>query len=270
MHEEVHYSHSADIPGLILGTARFTNFRFEPHYHLDCHVGLVTSGVQRQTFRGESLYLTRGVIQLMPAGEVHDGVAEGNEEYVLRTFRLSPELLNGLGEDITGRHHFPTQAATVLRDDSLADRLLDAHLTLEHGGHDPIKSATSILEMLETLFAHLKQPVPQTIAGTLSLRQLQLVREYAEAHLGDKILLEELSLLVGLSPFRFLKLFKRTVGMTPHAWLLRMRLEKAVTLIKEKKTTSLTEIAYAVGFFDQSHFTRAFRQAYGVTPTQFW
>ena len=75
MPEEVQYSHSADIPGLILSTARFAEFRFEPHYHLDCHIALIANGVQRQSFRGESLLLTRGAIQLMPPGEVHDGVA---------------------------------------------------------------------------------------------------------------------------------------------------------------------------------------------------
>ncbi|CAN7209309.1 AraC family ligand binding domain-containing protein [Paraburkholderia hospita] len=48
--EEVKYNHSADIPGLILSTARFAEFRFEPHYHLDCHIALVASGVQRQSF----------------------------------------------------------------------------------------------------------------------------------------------------------------------------------------------------------------------------
>lgn len=50
MSEEVKYNHSADIPGLILSTARFAEFRFEPHYHLDCHIALVASGVQRQSF----------------------------------------------------------------------------------------------------------------------------------------------------------------------------------------------------------------------------
>jgi hypothetical protein len=44
MPEEVQYSHLTDIPGLILGTARFAEFRFEPHYQLDCHIALVTSG----------------------------------------------------------------------------------------------------------------------------------------------------------------------------------------------------------------------------------
>jgi quercetin dioxygenase-like cupin family protein len=107
MHEEVQYSHSTDIPGLILSKARFAEFRFEPHYHLDCHIALIASGVQRQSFRGESLLLTRGAIQLMPAGEVHDGVAGADESYTLQTFRLSPALLNGFGEEITGKHYFP-------------------------------------------------------------------------------------------------------------------------------------------------------------------
>ena len=267
--EEVKYSHSADIPGLILSTARFAEFRFEPHYHLDCHIALVASGVQRQSFRGESLLLTRGAIQLMPAGEVHDGVANADESYTLQTFRLSPALLNGIGEEITGKHYFPSQAAVVLQDRRLADRLLNMHASLQQGTSDPITSETHVLELLESLFARLKQPSPQTIAGALSSEQLRLVREFVEAHLADKIVLEDLSLLVGLARFRFLKLFKRTVGMTPHAWLLRMRLEKAMALINANRNMPITEIAHAVGFFDQSHFTRAFREAYGVTPARF-
>ncbi|MFM0672716.1 helix-turn-helix transcriptional regulator [Paraburkholderia sediminicola] len=269
MPEEVQYSHSADIPGLILSTARFAEFRFEPHYHLDSHIALIASGVQRQSFRGESLLLTRGAIQLMPPGEVHDGVANADESYTLQTFRLSPALLNGFGEEITGKHYFPSQAAVVLQDSRLADQLLKMHSTLRQGINDPIMNETYVLELLESLFARLKQPSPQPIAGALSSQQLRLVREFVEAHLADKIVLEDLSLLVGLARFRFLKLFKRTVGMTPHAWLLRMRLEKAVALINANRNMPITEIAHAVGFFDQSHFTRAFREAYGVTPARF-
>jgi AraC-like DNA-binding protein len=135
--------------------------------------------------------------------------------------------------------------------------------------NDPIMNESYVLELLESLFSRLKQPSPTTIAGALSSQQLRLVREYVEAHIADKIVLEDLSLLVGLARFRFLKLFKRTIGMTPHAWLLRMRLEKAVALINANRNMPITEIAHAVGFFDQSHFTRAFREAYGVTPARF-
>jgi AraC-like DNA-binding protein len=143
------------------------------------------------------------------------------------------------------------------------------HASPQQGTSDPITSETHVLELLESLFARLKQPPPQTIAGALSSQQLRLVREYVDAHLADKIVLEDLSGLVGLDRFRFLKLFKRTIGMTPHAWLLRMRLEKALVLINSNRNMPITEIAHAVGFFDQSHFTRAFRDAYGVTPARF-
>jgi AraC-like DNA-binding protein len=196
-------------------------------------------------------------------------VANADESYTLQTFRLSPALLNGIGEEITGKHYFPSQAAVVLQDRRLADRLLNMHASLQQGKNDPITSETHVLELLESLFARLKQPAPQTIAGALSSQQLRLVREYVDAHLADKIVLEDLSGLVGLDRFRFLKLFKRTIGMTPHAWLLRMRLEKALVLINSNRNMPITEIAHAVGFFDQSHFTRAFRDADGVTPARF-
>src|SRR3954470_24422616 len=87
LREEVLYSRAIEVPGLVLSTARFSAFRFKPHYHLDCHAALVADGVQRQQFKGESLLLTRGAIQLMPPGEVHDGVAGANEAYTLQTFR---------------------------------------------------------------------------------------------------------------------------------------------------------------------------------------
>ena len=267
--EEVQYSRALELPGLVLSTARFSAFRFEPHYHLDCHVALVADGVQRQSFQGESLLLTRGAIQLMPPGEVHDGIAGSDESYTLQTFRLSPALLKGMGEEITGKHHFPAQAAVVLRDTRLADQLIALHAALQNASADPLLKEARVMELFESLFARLLKPSPQVIAGTLTPRQLLRVRDFMEAHLCDKVTLDDLAPLVDLDRFRFLKLFKRTVGMTPHAWLLRLRLERAVELIKMKHGMLITDIAHAVGFFDQSHFTRAFRAAYGVTPARF-
>ncbi|MGH8779980.1 AraC family transcriptional regulator [Paraburkholderia sp.] len=269
MAEDVQYSRPSDIPGLILSTARYAEFRFEPHFHLDCHIGLVASGAQLQSFHGESLVLSRGAIQLMPPGEVHDSIASADQPYTLQTFRLSPALLDGLGEEITGRHYFPSQAAAVIEDSRLADQLLKIHSALRQGPTDPMRNETVVLELLESLFARLKQPAPQTITGNLSAQQLRIVRDFVDDHISDKIVLEDLSVLIGLDRFRFLKQFKRTIGMTPHAWLLRLRLEKAVALINANRTMPITEIAHAVGFFDQSHFTRAFRHAYGVTPARF-
>ena len=268
VHDEVRYRRAVHVPGLMLGTARFSEFRFEPHYHLDWHIGLIADGVQRQRFQGESMLLERGTIQLMPPGEVHDGAAV-DDAYTLQTFRLSPVLLQGLGEEITGRHMLPSQAAVVLRDRRLADRLIRMHAALQEASSDPLLCEDRVMALFESLFDRLLQPSPLAIAGALSPRQFQRLRDFIDAHLGDKIVLEHLATLLGLDRFRFLKLFKRTAGMTPHAWLLRLRLERAVELILAHRHRPIADIAVAVGFFDQSHFTRAFRAAYGVTPARF-
>ncbi len=269
MTEEVQYSQSIDVPGLLLSTARFSAFRFEPHYHLDCHIALVAEGVQRQSFQGESLTLSRGAIQLMPPGEVHDGIAGTDESYTLQTFRLSSELLTDLGEEITGKHHFPSRAAVVLRDSQLADQLLGIHTAMQNASADPLLKEIRVMALFESLFDRLLKPVPQVVSGTLTPKQALRVRDFMEANLSEKVTLEDLALLLGLDRFRFLKLFKRTIGMTPHAWLLRLRLERAVELIRANRGMSITDVAQAVGFFDQSHFTRAFHTAYGVTPARF-
>ncbi|EJL94345.1 DNA-binding domain-containing protein, AraC-type [Herbaspirillum sp. CF444] len=268
MDDHVSYKQASAFPGLFLSTARFTAFTFEPHYHLDCHVALVADGVQRQSFQGSSLLLTRGVIQLMPAGEVHDGKA-ADAPYTLHTFRLSPELLKGIGEEVTGKHCFPSHSAAVIRDAGLATQLLRMHAAMMQAATDPLLGESRVLDLFESLFARLLKPAPKVVAGALSTMQFRLLREFIEAHLPEKILLQDLASLLNLDRFTFLKMFKRTVGMTPHAWLIRLRLERALVLLKARDAMPIVEIAHAVGFFDQSHFTRAFQHAYGVNPSNF-
>lgn len=269
MRDEIQYSHTTAIPGLVLSTARFADFRFEPHYHLDFHVALVTNGAQRQSFRGESLLLTPGTIQLMPAGEVHDGTVAEADSYTLHTFRLTPSLLASVGQEVTGRQHFPSQATVLLEDRGLANHLLRLHARMGQTAEEPLTEEIQVLELFEALFARIRHPAPQVIQGRLTRQQLQRVRDFMEAHLADKIALEDLAALTGLDRFRFLKQFKSAVGMTPHAWLLRLRLETALKMIHLRAGISMTEVAHTVGFFDQSHFTHAFRSAYGTTPTGF-
>jgi AraC-like DNA-binding protein len=270
MKDRVEYKRSNEIPGLVLSEARFSDFRFEQHYHLDYHVALVTEGVQRQKFHGETLLLTPGSIQLMPAGEVHDGISAGDESYTLKTFRLSPELLKGLGEEILEKDRFPASGGSVLQDSLLAGHLSQLHDALRAGpgSLEQMKVEAEWLTLLDHLFVQTRMVKPRFIKGTLTPAQWGRVREYCDVHLAEKITLEELAAICNLERFHFLKLFKQTVGMTPHAWVVRLRLERACVLLSHTDR-SLTQVAQQVGFYDQSHFSRAFRQAFGVAPSKY-
>lgn len=89
---------------------------------------------------------------------------------------------------------------------------------------------------------------------------------FIEEHLGEKISLAALSSVAGLSPNHFARAFQQSVGMPPHRYLLRRRLEHVEQMLRETQLP-LSQIALTVGFSDQSHLARHFRRLTGVPPS---
>jgi AraC family transcriptional regulator len=103
-------------------------------------------------------------------------------------------------------------------------------------------------------------------ARKLAPRQLQDTIEYIDTHIGEDLSVTALARRLDLSPYTFAKLFKAAVDLPPHSFVLSRRLRRAELLLASE--LSLSEIALAVGFASQSHFTEAFRRRTGRTPAQ--
>ncbi|NPD23178.1 helix-turn-helix domain-containing protein [Corallococcus exiguus] len=88
-----------------------------------------------------------------------------------------------------------------------------------------------------------------------------------DAQAEEPLTLEELAAKVGLSPFHFLRVFRGVLGVTPHQYLVRMRLRQAARLLATD--APIARIAYDVGFGDLSNFVRTFGRAAGVSPRAF-
>jgi AraC-like DNA-binding protein len=95
--------------------------------------------------------------------------------------------------------------------------------------------------------------------------QIQRVNEYLDAHLGRRILVSDLSAIVQRSEAHFARAFKKTFGVSPHAYVVRRRMEKASQLMLVSDD-SLSDIALACGMTDQAHLCKTFRQMTGQTP----
>jgi AraC-like DNA-binding protein len=91
---------------------------------------------------------------------------------------------------------------------------------------------------------------------------------WIEANSHREIDLDAAASQAGISPFHFLRLFARVLGVTPHQYLVRSRLRRAAQLLADEDI-SVTDIAYDVGFGDLSNFVRTFHRAAGVSPTLF-
>ena len=107
-----------------------------------------------------------------------------------------------------------------------------------------------------------KAPAPR---GKLNAFQLRSVVDFVDSHLGDDVSLMSLAQQAHVSPFHFARLFRRTVGVPPHQFVLQLRLQRSLSLMK-MRTLSLAQIAVECGFHDQPHFTRTFRRVLGTTP----
>ena len=104
--------------------------------------------------------------------------------------------------------------------------------------------------------------------GKLNSHQLRSVVDFVMSHLDEDVPLVTLAEKAHASPFHFARQFRETVRLTPHQFVLKQRIQKSINLIKSGKLP-LAQIAVESGFYDQAHFTRAFRKATGTTPGQY-
>ncbi|WP_081075361.1 helix-turn-helix domain-containing protein [Burkholderia anthina] len=101
--------------------------------------------------------------------------------------------------------------------------------------------------------------------GGLASWQEKKVKHLIENNLDGSQTLDRLACECQLSPGHFARAFKASTGVSPHQWLQRARVARAKKLLAESDV-SLSEIATACGFSDQSHMTKVFGQHVGTTP----
>lgn len=161
----------------------------------------------------------------------------------------------------------------VEHDERLAQlaRILSTELTDEKPGREIVLGA-----LVEQVVVHLlryysnirrSEELELSRVGLID-RRIRRSVELMHAQLEQDLSLKEIAAASYLSPFHFVRVFKKLTGTTPHAYLASIRTSRAQLLLAEEDL-SVTEISSRVGYSSPSHFTKAFRQATGLTPRAF-
>jgi AraC-like DNA-binding protein len=147
-----------------------------------------------------------------------------------------------------------------------AIRLLEAALgQLQNQVHPALGT---LLEAALLLRQQIDPPVSQEAPdgrGRLLAWQVRKVRDYIDSHITGPVLVADLCALLQRSEAHFSRSFKRTFGESPHAFLVRRRVELAAQYMLTTDAT-LSDIALSCGFTDQAHLCKHFRQTAGQSP----
>jgi AraC family transcriptional regulator len=184
---------------------------------------------------------------------------------------IEPALLFQVGQDwvnpdrIELTPHFMTKKDALIQ--GIFCVLREEMEFSKMGGYLLIDSLKMTLEIHLLRNYCTTQPKLSSCGDGLSFLKLQQVREYINEHLHQDIKLIDLAAIAQMSPYHFLRLFKQSMGVTPHKYILQCRIEKAKCLLQHGEL-SIAGVAASVGFCDQSHFTRYFKRIVGMTPKQ--
>jgi len=233
---------------------------------VEAHQSYSLSYVQRGSFgcktvAGEFQLVAGSVLIGHPGDEylcTHEH-AHGDE---CLSFQLKPELVDSLGasRSVWRRGSLqPLPELMVLGGLAQAAVSGRAELGLDEIG---LLFAGRLCELVSGVDA----PRPQKYGA--ERRRIVRAALFIEAHAPGPLSLDALAGEAGLSPFHFLRSFAAVVGVTPHQYLLRCRLQRAAELLADQ-SRAVTDIAFDVGFNDLSNFVRTFRRASGVSPRAF-
>lgn len=264
--EHTHFWRAAELGGVELLHARYVEQRFAPHVHSSFALVIIEQGAQRFRHRGGEHLAPLGSMVLINPDEVHTGSKAHDAGWLYRGYYPEMEQIDGILDELEIHHGgVPRFADSVIHDQPLARAFVHLHrLLAEHAGS--LETQTRWRETVLALFRRHARLPEAPKAGQEPLAVVR-ARELLAARLLDPPSLEELAAVVNLSPFHFARVFRRATGMPPHAWLRQRRLEQARALLKSGRAP--LEVALELGFADQSHLGRQFKQAYGVAPGEY-
>jgi AraC-like DNA-binding protein len=246
-------------PG-VTGTRLASRAQFARHTHDSFGIGVIECGAQRSWSGRGPVEAGPGDLITVNPGEVHDGAPLGAEGRRWRMLYFDLAVIGAAARELSeGRDEALEFKAPVFGDHAAARRrFLTLFRRLSAGGDiTDIACEAALLQMLSLISV---RPAGVSVKDSTIRRAAAFIDD----HPARRTSLEELARLSGTTKFQFLRAFSRATGLTPHAYIVQARLQRAKRLIAAGEP--LAAVALRCGFADQSHLTRLFARSYGFTP----
>ena len=249
--------------------AHFSGHAYDPHDHDDMLIGYTEQGVQRFQCHRSLHTSVPGRAILIEPGALHDGHAPEAGGFTYAMLYLPQAWVDNAARRLSLPGIGGVEAAfghTLVDDLGLVSTIQQAFLAL-YGNEGRLARDQALDQLLIQLGGQLSDAPIETRLGPAPAPALARVRDLLHAQMSGNLGLDELTEIAGIDRFRLTRLFQRTFGTSPHAYLVRLRLRAARQLLATGRTPA--QVAADVGFADQSHLGRWFRRAYRMTPAAY-
>lgn len=259
-HEDVQFWRDPLLPGVELRLSTYREAVFRAHTHTTYSIGLIDDGNAAFALLGEQHRAITGQVVVIGPNQPHSCSPDPGNVLVYRMFYVDPSWFSAAG---SGRATSFTPP--VLDDPELFEAWSDLYDVLTSDApaavrRDTLQAAVAGL-VADYADSDERFDAPVDVAAVRAARQVLTER------LAERVTLEELAAVAGVSRSHLSRAFRQAEGLPPHTYQSQLRVQQAKSLIAAGST--LAEAAARTGFADQSHFNRVFREFTGATPGQY-
>lgn len=256
----IRYYRSTEEKGYFLKYCKGQSHAFRKHTHEEYSIALVTGGESLFRFVNEEFNIRKGQLVVIAPGVVHQCIPECVAEWSFYMLHITVPWIQAAGFDVKA---IPSFAIRDLQN----DEFYPLELYFKQACENIELAEENIVFLAEAAFSQAFVQDVEWLDFDSSEPMLDEICEVIRARFNDNITLEELACMAGMDRYTLIRRFRRRFNTTPHSWQIMLRVNEARRLLEDGM--SATDVALEVGFYDQSHFTKMFKETFGVTPMQF-
>lgn len=232
------------------------------HFHNEVSIGLIDKGKCELQLQGKSYELSEKTILIIPPNVVHKCNPQDYRNWNFKMLYINKQWL---------KSSFSTE---FQYDDIIYKKLDDNMYFCSNEIFNKIENTKIDIEYESSLLANISSLIKMNNEEFCKInfkdthfKKIEAIKDYINKNYLNNITLDDLSQIANLSKYYIVKQFENCYGVTPHQYLINLRINNGKELLKNN--SNLTEVALKLGFYDQSHFTRYFKEYTGLTPMKY-
>jgi AraC-like DNA-binding protein len=238
--------------------------QFKSHMHKTFSLGAVDRGEVVYTVGERESRLAPGSLALINPEAMHSCNTVGLQERSYYMLYLDVDWCLQVQRSLWEVECFRQVSKIHLESEDLYNRYIATMTTLMDSSSHLLEKEQQLVDLATTLFS---LACPPKDSVTVLADGVDCLRQQLGSNLKADLTLDSLASEIGANPYTLLRKFKKVTGLTPHAYRMNCRIEKAKEYLQQGE--DIADTALECGFFDQSHMHRHFKAMTTVTPSEY-